>query len=130
VADGLPVYGIGYVLCHSDSLTTANSAQPGLANFTYAPYSDFALHNMGLADSDGVTQGDAGPQQFRTAPLWGAGQRFFFMHDGRYINLDHAVRNHCPDTSDSNNESCQVIQKYEYLSNGNETLILEFLRSL
>lgn len=130
VTGGLPAYGIGCVLCHSDSLTTTNSSQPGLANFTYAPYSDFALHTMGK-DGDGVTQGQAGPTQFRTAPLWGAGQRFFFMHDGRFINLDHAVRGHCPigDTT-SVNESCAVIQKYEQLTPAQQTLILDFLRSL
>jgi CxxC motif-containing protein (DUF1111 family) len=130
VTGGLPSYGIGCVLCHSDSLTTANSSQPGLANQPYAPYSDFALHIMG-ADGDGITQGQAGPSQFRTAPLWGAGQRFFFMHDGRYINLDHAIRGHCP-TSDSTttNESCAVITNYENLPTGTQTLILEFLRSL
>jgi len=130
VTGGLPNFGIGCVLCHSDTLTTANSNQPGLTNFTYHPYSDFALHSMGQ-DGDGVSQGQAGPTQFRTAPLWGAGQRFFFMHDGRYFDLDHAIRNHCPspDTTTSN-ESCDVITSYENLTPGNQTLILEFLRSL
>ncbi len=130
VTGGLPPYGIGCVLCHSDRLTTANSSQPGLQNFTYAPYSDFAIHTMGK-DTDGVQQGSALPNQFRTAPLWGAGQRLFFMHSGAYTNLDHAIRAHCPagDTT-STNESCQVIQKYILLSPANETLILDFLRSL
>ena len=127
---GLPSYGIGCVLCHSDSLTTANSSQPGLANQPYAPYSDFALHNMGL-DGDGIMQGQALGNQFRTAPLWGAGQRFFFMHDGRFTNLDNAVKGHCQLNETTNtNESCMVIQKYRQLSPGNETLILEFVRSL
>jgi CxxC motif-containing protein (DUF1111 family) len=130
ITGGLPAYGIGCVLCHSDRLTTASSSQPGLSNFTYAPYSDFALHNMGVADSDGVNQGGAGPQQFRTAPLWGAGQRLFFMHDGRYINLDHAIRNHCPNSGDTTNESCAVIQQYVGLTPAQQTLILDFLRSL
>lgn len=130
ITANLPSYGIGCVLCHSDSLTTGGSSQPGLSAFTYAPYSDFALHNMGKADADGVMQGQAGPQQFRTAPLWGAGQRLFFMHDGRYFNLDHAIRNHCPDPTDATNESCAVINKYRALSVPNETLILDFLRSL
>jgi hypothetical protein len=130
VTGGLPPYGIGCVLCHSDSLTTANSTQPGLQNFTYAPYSDFALHDLGTKNSDGVQQGQALPRQFRTAPLWGAGQRFFFMHDGRYTNLDHAIRNHCPTPGESGNEACQVIQKYVGLFAQHQTLILEFLRSL
>ena len=128
----LPPYGIGCVLCHSDSLTTANSAQPGLANQPFAPYSDFAIHLMGH-DGDGITQGNAGPTQFRTAPLWGAGQRFFFMHDGRFFDLnDVVVKGHCPppDITTTPNESCGVITNYLGLSPANETLILEFLRSL
>jgi len=130
VTGGLPNFGIGCVLCHSDSLTTANSPQAGLANQPFAPYSDFAIHNMG-SDGDGVTQGSAGPRQFRTAPLWGAGQRFFFMHDGRFIDLDHAVRGHCP-VSDTTaiNESCAVVAAYKALTAAQQTLILDFLRSL
>ena len=42
---------------------------------------------MGSKLADGVTQGAAGPDEFRTAPLWGAGQRLFFLHDGRTNNL-------------------------------------------
>jgi CxxC motif-containing protein (DUF1111 family) len=129
---GLPGYGIGCVLCHSSTLTTANSNTPGLGNQTFAPYSDFALHVMG-SDGDGVSQGQAGPAQFRTAPLWGAGQRFFFMHDGRFYNLDDAVEGHCPrgDSTATPNESCDVISAYKNnLSTAQKTLILEFLRSL
>jgi CxxC motif-containing protein (DUF1111 family) len=37
--------------------------------------------------SDGITQGGDGPDEFRTAPLWGVGQRVFFLHDGRTSNL-------------------------------------------
>jgi CxxC motif-containing protein (DUF1111 family) len=101
-----------------------------LANQPFAPYSDFALHAMG-SDGDGVMQGNAGPTQFRTAPLWGAGQRFFFMHDGRFFNLNNAVTGHCPSGHDTiKNESCGVISNYLNLSPTNETLILEFMRSL
>ncbi|HUI99079.1 MAG TPA: di-heme oxidoredictase family protein, partial [Usitatibacter sp.] len=46
-------------------------------------YSDLLVHDMGPGLADGVTQGEAGPSEFRTAPLWGLGQRVFFLHDGR-----------------------------------------------
>jgi len=42
-----------------------------MGGFTYQPLSDFALHHMGSTLADGVTQGIAGPDEFRTAPLWG-----------------------------------------------------------
>ncbi len=49
---------------------------------------------MGAGLSDGVTQGQAGPREFRTAPLWGLGQRLFFLHDGRTSDLREAIRAH------------------------------------
>jgi hypothetical protein len=64
---------IGCALCHSTSLTTAASPYTGMSNFTYHPFSDFALHHMGEGLSDGINQGAAGPDQFRTAPLVGFG---------------------------------------------------------
>ncbi|MGH9762168.1 MAG: hypothetical protein ACREAC_15180, partial [Blastocatellia bacterium] len=46
-------------------------------------------------------QGGAGPDEFRTAPLWGVGQRLFFLHDGRTSNLLTAIEDHT-----SNNNDC------------------------
>jgi hypothetical protein len=36
------------------------------------------VHHMASRLADGITQGAAGPDEFRTAPLWGVGQRLFF----------------------------------------------------
>ena len=69
---------VGCALCHSATLTTGMSKFAGMSNVTYHPYSDFALHHMGSRLSDGIKQGAAGPDQFRTAPLWGLGQTRFF----------------------------------------------------
>jgi hypothetical protein len=33
------------------------------------------------AAADGVSQGGAGPDEFRSAPLWGLGQRIFLLHE-------------------------------------------------
>ena len=65
-----------------------------MSNVTYHPYSDFAIHHMGSRLSDGINQGAAGPDQFRTAPLWGLGQRLFFLHDGRTADLMQAIQAH------------------------------------
>src|SRR5580658_3148431 len=81
---------IGCALCHSPSLTTGASIFTGMSGVTYNPYSDFALHHMGPTLADGINQGAAGPDQFRTAPLWGVGQRLFFLHDGRTSDLRQA----------------------------------------
>jgi len=88
---------IGCGLCHSPSLTTSASQYTGMSNVTYHPYSDFALHAMGSNLADGVTQGTAAGNEFRTAPLWGVGQRLFFLHDGRTSDLLQAIQAHTDD---------------------------------
>ena len=70
VTPGLP--NIGCALCHSQTLTTGPSTTPSLNNAAFHPFSDFALHHMGGL-ADGVGQGSAEGDQFRTAPLWGLG---------------------------------------------------------
>jgi CxxC motif-containing protein (DUF1111 family) len=117
---------IGCSLCHSPSLTTGRSIFRGMSNVTYHPYSDFALHRMGVTLSDGVNQGNAGPSQFRTAPLWGIGQRLFFLHDGRTSDLIQAIESH----SSSGSEANLVVKKYNGLSAAQQQDILNFLRSL
>ncbi len=85
---------VGCNLCHSTSLTTGLSNFPALSNDQYHPYSDFALHHMGSNLSDGILQGVATADEFRTAPLWGLGQRLFFLHDGRTSDLMAAILLH------------------------------------
>jgi CxxC motif-containing protein (DUF1111 family) len=117
---------IGCALCHSPQLTTGTSVFTGMSNFAYNPYSDFALHDMGAGLKDGVTQGAAGPNQFRTAPLWGLGQRLFFLHDGRTTDLIQAIEAH----SSSGSEAVLVVRKYNNLSSSQQQDLLNFLRSL
>jgi CxxC motif-containing protein (DUF1111 family) len=85
---------VGCAYCHTTSLTTGISPYTGMSNVTYFPFSDFALHHMGANLADGIVQGGAGPDMFRTAPLWGVGQRLFFLHDGRTSNLLTAIEDH------------------------------------
>jgi CxxC motif-containing protein (DUF1111 family) len=92
----------------------------------YHPYSDFAIHNMGWGLSDGVTQGAAGPTEFRTAPLWGAGQRLFFLHDGRTSDLMVAIQAH----DSRGSEASGVVRRFNSLSRSQKQDILNFLRSL
>jgi CxxC motif-containing protein (DUF1111 family) len=97
-----------------------------MSNVTYNPYSDFALHSMGTGLSDGITQGGAGPMLFRTAPLWGLGQRLFFLHDGRTNDLIQAIQSH----SSSGSEAVGVIHKFNTLKASQVQDLLNFLRSL
>jgi CxxC motif-containing protein (DUF1111 family) len=116
----------GCALCHSPALTTGPSLFTGMSNVTYNPYSDFALHHMGSGLSDGIHQGAAGPDEFRTAPLWGLGQRLFFLHDGRTTDLIQAIHAH----NSSGSEANVVIKKFSNLHPSQVQDLLNFLRSL
>lgn len=85
---------LGCNSCHSEQLTTGPSNFTDLNNQPFQPFSDFALHHMGSQLTDGVNQGVAGPDEFRTAPLWGLGQRLFLMHDGKNKDLLSAILRH------------------------------------
>jgi CxxC motif-containing protein (DUF1111 family) len=89
-------------------------------------YSDLLLHDMGAGLADDILQGAAGPREFRTAPLWGLGQRLFFHHDGRTSNLVEAIQAHASQGSEANG----VIARYGRLANGDKQDLLNFLRSL
>src|SRR5262249_23318151 len=110
-----------------------NSTVAALANQKAALYSDLALHNMGPRLADNVMQGQAGPDEFRTAPLWGLGQRIFFLHDGRTSDLVQAIEAHAsgsPRSSTGSSEANGVTSNYNNLSDGAQQDRLNFLRSL
>jgi CxxC motif-containing protein (DUF1111 family) len=117
---------VGCALCHSETLTTSSSYSTGMSYVRYHPFSDFALHHMGTNLADGVSQGVAGPDEFRTAPLWGVGQRLFFLHDGRSSDLLDAIQQHSSQGSEAN----VVIHRFNGLSAQEKQALLDFLRSL
>jgi CxxC motif-containing protein (DUF1111 family) len=117
---------IGCSLCHTESLTTGQSATAALSNKTVRLFSDLAVHGMGSELADGIVQGAAGPDEFRTAPLWGVGQRAFFLHDGRTNDLLQAILAHASPES----EAGKVISAFQSLSDSQQQDILNFLRSL
>ena len=118
---------IGCANCHTPSLTTGvSNTTPGLSQVQANLFSDLALHHMGRGLADGISQGNAGPDQFRTAPLWGVGQRVFFLHDGRTSNLLQAIQEHDSPGSEAN----RVIENYGQLSRQDKQDLILFLRSL
>ncbi len=112
--------------CHIQNQTTAPTPLTGNRAVAYSPYSDFALHDMGGRLNDGVRQNDANGPQWRTAPLWGLGQRLFFLHDGRARTLDDAIAAH----SSPQSEGAQSIANYLALTPAQKRQIMLFLRSL
>jgi CxxC motif-containing protein (DUF1111 family) len=95
-------------------------------------YSDLLLHNMGPGLADHVVQAQAGPDEFRTAPLWGLGQRLFLLHDGRTSDLGEAIRQHRSDADSrfAASEANVVVDTYGRLSEHDKQDLLNFLRSL
>jgi len=117
---------VGCALCHSEALTTSQSFNTGMSFVEYHPFSDFALHHMGTNLADGINQGMATGDEFRTAPLWGIGQRLFFLHDGRTSDLLDAINQHASPGSEAN----QVVRRFRSLSTTEQQYLLNFLRSL
>jgi CxxC motif-containing protein (DUF1111 family) len=124
---------VGCALCHVPAMTTGTSrvpgqaaASPALSNRNVPLYSDLLVHHMGTRLADGITQGGAGPDEFRTAPLWGLGQRVFFLHDGRTSNLVQVIQYHASQGSEAN----QVVVNYAALSAHDQQDLINFLRSL
>jgi CxxC motif-containing protein (DUF1111 family) len=148
---------IGCALCHTPSFQTLGTANPtspseeigphsvALRGQTVNLFSDLLLHHMGSTLADNILQGKAGPDEFRTTPLWGLGHRLFFLHDGRTSDLLVAIQDHFSrrfsDGGDNPardhrsytygpSEANRVIERFNGLSEADKQAILDFLRSL
>jgi CxxC motif-containing protein (DUF1111 family) len=119
---------IGCATCHNPSPgnTQVSNFVPALSNKPVPAYSDFEIHHMGTGFADNVSQGNAGGDQFRTAPLWGLGQRIFLDHDGRDLSVPAAVQNHAANGSEANT----VITNFNNLNSTQKQEVIDFLRSL
>ncbi len=148
---------IGCSLCHTPSFQTPGTAHPGgqfdqigaqtvaLRGQTVNLYSDLLVHHMGATLADNIVQGDAGPDEFRTTPLWGLGQRLYFLHDGRTSDLTIAIQDHFsfPGFDGGDNpskdrdspkygfsEANGTVSRFNRLSENDKQAILNFLRTL
>jgi CxxC motif-containing protein (DUF1111 family) len=129
ISEGASLFSaIGCAVCHTPSLgtTQVSNLTSSLGKATVNPYSDLEIHHMGTGLADNVSQGTAGGDQFRTAPLWGLGQRIFFLHDGRTTNLLSAIEAH----ASSGSEATEVEENFASLSATQQQDVLDFLRSL
>lgn len=117
---------IGCALCHTPSLPTGARSLSALSNQVANLYSDLLVHRMGAGLADGIAQGAAGPDEFRTAPLWGLGQRVFLLHDGRTKDLLEAIRAH----ASAGSEASAVVGLFEAMPDAEKQYLLDFLRSL
>ncbi|HEY7204331.1 MAG TPA: di-heme oxidoredictase family protein [Methylomirabilota bacterium] len=123
---------VGCALCHTPTMRTGNSAVAALRDQPVNLYSDLLIHNMGPGLADDIPQVQAGPDEFRTAPLWGLGQRLFFLHDGRTSDLQEAIQAHASpgNAKFRASEANAVVGAYNRLSEQHKQDVMNFLRSL
>ena len=129
IANGNALFSsIGCATCHNPTpgTTQASHFAPGLSNIPVPAFSDLEIHKMGIRLEDKVSQGGAGGTQFRTAPLWGLGQRIFLLHDGRTTDLYTAIVDH----KSSGSEANVVVTHFSSLTTKQQQDLLNFLRSL
>ena len=122
----------GCVYCHTTSFKTPATSRPALGHITINLYSDLLVHHMGPGLADGLAQGQAGPDEFRTPPLWGIGQRLWFMHDGRTSDIVQAIEDHysLSNSQYPASEANQAVTNFNNLSSTNQQDLVNFLRSL
>ncbi|PYX40001.1 MAG: thiol oxidoreductase [Acidobacteria bacterium] len=148
---------VGCALCHTPSFKTPGTPTPANPSEEIGPhsvalrgqavnlFSDLLVHHMGATLADNVVQGNAGPDEFRTTPLWGLGTRLFFLHDGRTADLNVAVQDHFSrrfsDGGDNPSkdfrsytygpsEANGVVEQFNELPEADKQAIFDFLRSL
>jgi CxxC motif-containing protein (DUF1111 family) len=129
IAAGASLFSaVGCAACHNATpgTTQVSNITGSLSNVPVNAYSDIEIHHMGSGLADNVSQGGAGGDQFRTAPLWGLGQRIFLLHDGRTTNLNSAIEAHASNGS----EATSVEDNFDNLNSTQQQEILDFLRSL
>jgi CxxC motif-containing protein (DUF1111 family) len=123
---------VGCVFCHTPRFTTGNTTIAALANQRVNLFSDLLLHNMGPGLADDISQGQAKGDEFRSAPLWGLGQRIFFLHDGRTTDLIRAIHEHrsAANATYEASEANASVNLFDALSELAKQNLLNFLRSL
>ena len=113
---------IGCAVCHTPTLRTGASPIAALNNKTARLYSDLLLHNMGSL-GDGIAQGAADPREMKTAPLWGLRASAPYLHDGRALSIEAAIRGH-------DGEGKPARDRFLRLNTTQRRQLLEFLKSI
>ncbi len=124
---------IGCIDCHTATFTTPDdpTVEPALRNATIRPYSDFLLHDMGLA-ADFIVDGDASGREMRTPALWGVRARDPLWHDGRFVGgtFPDRIRLTIAEHDRLGSEARSAAQAFAASSPGEQDALVAFLDSL
>ncbi len=120
----------GCAVCHAPELHTGEQAAvPQLARRTIRPYTDLLLHDLGEGLSDGRPDFEAGPRDWRTAPLWGLGLsqavngHAWLLHDGRARSIEEAILWH-------GGQAHRAREGYRAMTAAQRAALAAFVRSL
>lgn len=127
---------VGCADCHVSTWQTKNdpALEAAIRNQTIKPYSDFLLHDTGLA-SDFIADGTASGQEIRTPSLWGVRNRDPLWHDGRVVGGTLETRMLGPGGiielhAVFGAESRPSAQAFQALSSADQLAVVAFLDSL
>jgi CxxC motif-containing protein (DUF1111 family) len=86
-------------------------------------YTDLLLHQVAPDGTPGIGDGDIGPLEFRTSPLWGLARTAPYLHDGRAFTIEEAIARHDAEAAASRDA-------FEALTAAERADVLAFLGSL
>lgn len=118
---------VGCAACHTPSLRTYDDwpIEP-LAGIDAPIYSDLLLHDLGPDASDGLVDGDAGPSEWKTAPLIGLRFLRSYLHDGRADTVEDAIVMH----GGPGSEAEPSIVAFQHLSADDRGALVRFVEAL
>ena len=109
--------------CHTPKMKTGANPIHALNYKTVALYSDLLVHDLGTNLADICLQ-QAGPPEFRTAPLMGLRFRVDgLLHDASATNVQQAVERH-------GGEAQRSADEFKALSGEDKKALLKFLDSI
>ncbi|MDB4939110.1 MAG: hypothetical protein JWP87_6082 [Labilithrix sp.] len=110
--------------CHVPSMKTRADYPIALLAGIDAPiYTDLLLHDMGPALADGIADGNAGPADWKTAPLIGLRFEKTFLHDGRAHTIEDAILLH-------DGEARVSLDRFRALSPADGSALVRFVNAL
>ncbi len=113
--------------CHVPRLRTrADYPIAALAGIEAPVYTDLLLHDMGSALADGIVDGDAGPRDWRTAPLVGLRFMVAYLHDGRAHSVAEAIALHEGPGSEAN----VAVTRFRALGPSDQAQLVDFVKGL
>lgn len=124
---------IGCNVCHTPTFVTGNNpnTELPLRNVSIQPYSDFLLHDMGIA-GDGIVQGDGNGRELKTPPLWGVSYRDPLWHDGRFSagTYNTRIRGAIAEHNVFGSQGIPSTTAFNTLSGADQAALIQFLGSL